>query len=140
MPFGHAGTRPISVTQLYMALHGDGVHTRSAALVQMGSGLSVGSKGPTNLYLKGSAPARAPVAVARDFVKQSGVKAALRVSRSYVADFWARINGLRLSTATESLPFGLPTPCGRAGASTYMQLQASVATAVCCCACLLHVL
>lgn len=82
--------------------------------MQMGSGLSVGASTPTK-YLKGSAPARAPVAAARDFVKQSGVKAALKVSRSYVTDFWARINGLRLSTATESLPFRMPIPCGRAG-------------------------
>lgn len=80
----------------------------------MGSGLSVGAS-TSSKYLKGSAPSRAPVAAARDFVKQSGVKAALRASRSYVTDFWARINGLRPSAATESLPFDMPIPFGQAG-------------------------
>lgn len=91
--------------------------TASAARrVQMVGTLSVAGRTQAS-YLGGSGSrVRTSVQMARDLVRDNGVREALSVSGSYVSGLWARLNGLRASAATERLPLGMATPLSDASA------------------------
>lgn len=79
----------------------------------MSGALSVSGR-PQSSYLAGS-QARTSVQIARDLVKENGVRETLRVSRTYISGLWSRLNGLRASAASERLPLGMQTPLSDAG-------------------------
>lgn len=84
--------------------------------MQMAGALSMPGRTPAT-YLAGSdaGGVRSGVQMARELVRDSGVREALSVSRTYVSGVWARLNGLRASAA-ERLPLGMATPLSDAGA------------------------
>lgn len=76
---------------------------------------------------------RSSVQMARDLVRDNGVREALSVSGSYVSGLWARLNGLRASAATERLPLGMATPLSDAGAPIPLTTHVCTRMLVCLC-------
>ena len=83
--------------------------------LQVGSGLSLRplSRAPARFV---SSKLRPAMRAASEAVAEQTIREVLQSSRSYVTGLWARLNGQRVSAASESLPLGMRTPAAKGGA------------------------